>query len=759
MFEVTTTANQIGHRKPEILQRLNEQQKLVVTTVDGPTLVVAGAGSGKTTVLTRRVAYLIDVGIRPESILLLTFTRAASHSMLSRARALAPEARNVIGGTFHSFATHLIREAFSAFGIPQNFTVLDPEDSIDAIKACIGTVKYECSANKPQAKSVANIISFASNTKSTIEHAIEVKSRDWSHASSWIQSVRDQYVLYKLDRGLLDYDDLLIYLKHLLENDELGPQIRSRYKYIMVDEHQDSNALQLDIVYGLGEHFPNIMAVGDPAQSIYGFRGSAPAVMFDFTKHWPGAKVLNLEVNYRSTQQILNLVNAVDRSMSTRFDRELRSSNTGTFIKPYIVTCRDQRHEAEEVCARILRSKDEGHALSEHAVLFRSAFIVRRLETELISRKIPYCFRGGLRIDEAAHVKDILSILRIADNVRHEPAWMRILQRLPKIGIESAKVIISHVFQADNIHDAIKLLVTSPKPRHADLQPLIDALGKVVGQGSIGSRLWSAVNVFEGVLKKEYGDTWGDRKRDLEMIVDISEDYQTITDFLSAVTLDYSLDKRRRDTPHLKNDEEPITLSTIHSAKGLEWKFVHIPSFTNGHLPSMYAITTEELDEEARIFYVATSRAMEELVFYKPRTSEKGELKQDSSFEEVIQDYIEQEAAITSGTESLAPLVVSNQIDMRSRLLGNRTQSIPNAATSSISDQGSVPLLSNETRILVAEQQDEEVRHVTDVHERIIAFFKENWRGTPHIMSSKSDFEYKRVPIGEPWIEMRIRAV
>lgn len=261
---------QAGRRQARILANLNPQQHAVVTAGEGPILVVAGAGSGKTTALTRRVAYLIDQSVRPESILLLTFTRAAAQSMLARAVGLTEEAERVVGGTFHAFSAQILREAHAAFGLPRNFSILDPGDVTDAIKRCVADVPLEDpSANKPQASTIAKIISFSANTGDSIAKATAAKSPEWIARNDWIESVRKHYVRYKLDRGLLDYDDLLIYLGHLLEDADLGPQVRNRFSHILVDEHQDSNHAQLRIVYGLGGKNGNVLAVGDPAQAIY----------------------------------------------------------------------------------------------------------------------------------------------------------------------------------------------------------------------------------------------------------------------------------------------------------------------------------------------------------------------------------------------------------------------------------------------------------------------------------------------------------
>ena len=249
-------------------------------------------------------------------------------------------------------------------------------------------------------------------------------------------------------------------------------------------------------------------------------------------------------MNYRSTQRILNLVNAVDRSMAERFERELRPAAAAESAPPRLVLCNDPRHEAEEICARILASKDEGGRLRDHAVLVRSMYVSLRLQTAFKAHQIPYIVKGGIRIDEAAHVKDLLSVARIAANPQHEPAWMRALECLPKIGAKSAAAIVAHVSRAGDAEEAARLLVQAPCPKKADVQPLVRALRAVSSTGPLPARLKSAVKAFDSVFEVAYKESWPDRKRDLEALADIAGDYESLTDFLSTVTLDYALDKK-----------------------------------------------------------------------------------------------------------------------------------------------------------------------------------------------------------------------
>ena len=463
-----------------ILADLNPDQEAVVRAVDGPVLVVAGAGSGKTTVLVRRVAWMIEQGISPSSILLLTFTRAAASSMLARARALVPEAREVTGGTFHSVGALVLRQLHSVFGLPEALTVLDPEDVQDAIGNCAAAEPFPWKGRSPKPGTVAGVLSRVANTKVSVAEAITQRAPDWEGSEAWFEAIGRRYTEWKLDRGLLDYDDLLTWFAAALAHPQVGEHLRARWPYVLVDEHQDSNAVQLDIVYGLGGDRPNVMAVGDPAQAIYAFRGSAPATLFHFRERWPHTRVLALETNYRSTQPILDLVNAVDRAMVPRFPRELRAVRPETAERPKLVRVANERVQAEELCARILAARDAGVALAEQAVLVRSMWAARRVEAELLAQRIPYRVVGGLRIDEAAHVKDLLALARIAENPRNEPAWTRILGRLPGVGTATVRNALQTILAAEG--PAVDRATAIAWPKKADPAPLVDTLKALAAQ-------------------------------------------------------------------------------------------------------------------------------------------------------------------------------------------------------------------------------------------------------------------------------------
>lgn len=655
--------------KDPILADLNAEQRAVVTAADGPTLVVAGAGSGKTTTLVRRVAWLIRRGVPPASILLLTFTRASAAHMIGRARALAPEARDVTGGTFHSIGNLVLRQLHAVFGLPERFTVLDPEDVEQALKGVMAELPWPASERGPKPSTVANVISLATNTKCSMDEALFRRAVDHATHPEWFTAVGKRYAAWKLDRALLDYDDLLVWFAVALQDPTVGAHLRERWRHVLVDEHQDSNQLQLDIVYGLGGESPNVMVVGDPAQAIYGFRGSAPATLFHFRERWPATRVLALQTNYRSTQAVLDLVNAVDRAMSPRFDRELRAASEEVGERPALVPCADDRAQAEEVCRRILAARDGGVPLHDQAVLVRSMWVARRIEAELVARRIPYRVVGGLRIDEAAHVKDALSLLRVADNPRNEPAWTRVLGRLGGMGPASVKKALLQLAEAPDGAPAERLAAVK-WPKKVDPGPLVDALDVLGREGSVGERIRGALSAFEPVFRATYEAEWPDRAKDLETVATIADDHFTLTDFLAAVTLDYGLDARERAGAASKPDERPITLSTVHSAKGLEWHTVHVPGFVTGHIPSPYAAATEEIAEELRVFYVATSRARRRLYLYRPLLGENGWLRAESPYERLVAAYLGREEP-GPREKAARPDLGGVRIDMRARLLGD----------------------------------------------------------------------------------------
>lgn len=650
---------------------LNNAQAAAVRHRDGPAIVLAGPGAGKTKTLTQRAAALVRSGIAPEQILLLTFSRASAKEMLHRAKALDPRCEFISGGTFHATASKILNQNTHLFGLDKPFTVLDPEDATQIIKKLVEPIKQGDKRNWPRASTIGKVISFACNTQTPLKEALERKAPDYLEFLPEFERIQRGFVAYKLDRGMLDYDDILQYFAALLENETVGPMIRKRWSHIMVDEYQDTNALQLRIVYGLAGERQNIMIVGDPSQSIYGFRGSAPATMTDFHGRFPDASVIALETNYRSSSEIVDLVNAIDSAMPNDFERTLHSARGSAHERPTIFELEDAVTEAAAIADHILDHKSEGGELSDNAVLVRSMSVARRIEAEFISRRIPYRVVGGIRIDEAAHIKDLLSIARLACNLDHEPAWLRLLERYNRVGPKAASAIADRVMTCAFAQDAVDILNEEAVSRKTEFTGLPAALLCLSNFRPPADMLSSAAAVMGPFWKQVWPDDWDDRRKDIDALLLIAEEHGSLDAFLTAITLDHSLDKKNQD-PAEKQDERPVTISTVHGAKGLEWPIVHIPSFTRGHMPSLFANSPEDYQEELRVFYVATSRAVRTLRFYKPSYDGKGAFLSPSDYERLIEPYVDIQRYIPQKATAASSRIDTNvRIDMRSQLLSS----------------------------------------------------------------------------------------
>ncbi len=648
------------------LPPLNDAQAEAVQHRDGPAVVLAGPGAGKTAVLTRRAAELVKSGVQPERILLLTFTRNSAREMLARAKAIEPACEHISGGTFHSVATRVINRNVHVFGMEKPFTILDPEDCKEIIKRLMDPLKVG-EENWPRASTVHKVISFATNTRSSLDQAVGRIVPEHAALLPQFQEVRDRYVSYKLERGMLDYDDCLEYLVALLEDPEIGPLVKRQFDYIMVDEYQDTNALQLQIVYGLADERENILVVGDPAQAIYSFRGSAPSTMSAFLRRFPSSTVIKLETNYRSSAEIVAMVNSIDTALNVGFTRTLSSGRGISGIRPVLLESTDDASQAQEIAKSILSHKEHGGEISDFAILVRSMSFARRIELELTTKKIPYRVVGGLRIDEAAHVKDLLCLARLSTNLQHEPAWLRLLQRYPKIGPAAAAQITDRLTGLILTEDAPVLLEKEAAARSTDLTSLARALRALIDPNrDPADALADAILIMEPFWKtiKDWKDDWADRRRDLDAVLLVASEHKSMDAFLTAITLDYSVDQKKSKEGG-RDEEKPVTISTIHGAKGLEWPVVHIPSFIRGHLPSIYA---EDQEEEARILYVAVSRAMRELVIHKPNFDAKGGFTQASDFERLVRPQALVEKAVQP-TQSGISINTNKRIDMRERLL------------------------------------------------------------------------------------------
>ena len=597
-------------------QDLNEKQLETVMFNDGALLVIAGAGSGKTKTLTYRVARLIEDGTSPNNILLLTFTKKAAHEMLSRASMVLDErCEKVAGGTFHSFANIILRKYASALKLKNNFTIMDRSDCEDIINHIVARMFPKKEKRFPKKSTILDMYSKSVNKVIPVKKVIEEEFPQFEHCMDKIIEIHKHYISYKRENSILDYDDLLVYLKILLENnDALRQKISGEYKYIMVDEYQDTNTLQADIVKLLASVHGNIMAVGDDAQSIYSFRGANYKNIFDFPKLFKNTKIIKLEQNYRSTQNILKLTNTIISRAQSKYDKELFSQIESP-VKPALICAKNTQMEADFICQKILELLDEDIPLSDICVLARNARMSYSLEIELSKRSIPFMKFGGPKFMETAHIKDVLSHLRVLVNPDDVISMTRILLLLRGIGNAAVNNILPVI--KGNFNPDIKLL---PSNKLTSLSPLLKVLNKErskIATKKPSEIMEEIIRYYRPILRDKYDD-FNKREKDLEHLQYLSSQYKNLEDFLSDMALDPP-DASVEGMYKNNIDDEALTISTIHSAKGLEWDSVFIIGAVDGRFPSAYSFNSEEeMDEELRLMYVATTRAKNNLYISYP---------------------------------------------------------------------------------------------------------------------------------------------
>jgi len=600
----------------EWLKELNPQQKLAVTHGPGPILVIAGAGSGKTRTLAYRVAYLIATGVSPARILLLTFTRRAAEEMLRRATAAArldqTVGGSVWGGTFHAVANRLLRIYGGVLGLSKDFTIMDEEDSEDLLNLLRHQLGYSSARVRfPQKATLRAIYSRCVNGNERLKTVLE-KYFPW--CLCWEKQLKilfRKYVERKQEKQILDYDDLLLYWEQLLSDDRIADEVGGRFDYILVDEYQDTNIIQGNILRKMRKKNKNIMVVGDDAQSIYSFRGATVRNILDFPKHFPGATVITLEQNYRSTMPILEVTNAVISQAQERFTKNLWSKrHSGQ--RPLLVTCFDESYQDNFVADTIMKHHQEGIPLHRQAVLFRAGYHSDSLEVELARRNIPFHKYGGLRFLETAHVKDLLGFLRIMENPRDELSWFRILQLLPGIGPATAALAMEYVWQ-HNYDPALVGKFEGPQASREELKSLGGLFRKLKNfSGQPASQVEQVRLFYQPFLIRLYENAPA-RQRDLENLEKIATRYESLGSFLTDLTLDPPASTSDLAGASDKNDDW-LVLSTIHSAKGCEWDVVILIHASDGCLPSdMSTGSEEEVEEELRLTYVAMTRARDYL--------------------------------------------------------------------------------------------------------------------------------------------------
>jgi DNA helicase-2/ATP-dependent DNA helicase PcrA len=600
--------------------QLNASQLEAVMATEGPMLVIAGAGSGKTRTLTYRVARLVEGGVAPSSILLLTFTRKASQQMLQRAtKLLDHRCNNVAGGTFHSFGNLILRKYAAALGISSNFAIFDRVDA----EALISLLRKEVSAaaknsSLPRKRTLANIFSRAVNKMIPID---DVVYDDYPHLTDELESINSifhAYKRYKSENNFFDFDDLLIYLLQLLkDHPDIRARISSSYRYVMVDEYQDTNKIQAEILYLLTGDNNNIMVVGDDSQSIYAFRGANFRNIMKFPEMFPATRVIALEENYRSVQPILNLTNIIIEQAKEKYSKNLFTRRSGGSV-PVLVEAQDENDQSLFIADKIQQLVGQGIGLNQIAVLFRAGYHSFDLEIELSRSHLPFIKVGGFKFVESAHIKDVLAHLRVISSPHDRISWYRILLLIEKIGPATAQKIYEGIMseaagytglptgKANTVAgEGLKRLKDLFSTIDTDSMPL-ETIGEVI------------IEYYLPILKDRYDDH-PKRAKDLEQLIAIMERYSNLEQFLTDMALEPPNtamgDTFTTETP----DEDRLVLSTIHSAKGLEWHTVFIIWALDGRFPSPQALHKEEaLEEELRLMYVAATRARENLYFTYP---------------------------------------------------------------------------------------------------------------------------------------------
>lgn len=620
---------------------LNPAQRKAVMTVDGPVLVIAGAGSGKTRTLVYRVARLVEMGVHPESILLLTFTRKAAGEMLERAAGLADDrCKNVSGGTFHSLAHRVLRANAGLLGFETNFTILDRSDMEEAVQALVRDMQIDRGGIRfPKRSTMASILSKAANLQVSVETLLRDEYAQFLEYLPYVDRLATLYRTYKRENQLMDYDDLIIFFRQLLsERVEIRKQLGERYRYVMVDEYQDTNGIQADIVKWLADSHNNIMVVGDDSQSIYSFRGANYRNMFDFPHLFPDAKVIKLEENYRSTQPILTFTNSLMDQAQEKYTKCLYTQR-GDGVLPRAVDTRTEPEQALFISRSLRDHLSQGRSLKEIAVLFRAGHHSFELEVELARQGIPFVKYGGFRFTESAHIKDLLAHLRVVINGDDIISWGRILRLIRNIGQGKSQAIINWMKEGKRSPWEVG---EWPRARKADrgLGTLTELMRQISTKGATPARAVELVmEYYDPILKKQFDD-FPRRQKDLGQLVTMASRYRSTKSFLDDLMLEPPTSTADLEQTSIG---DRLTLSTVHSAKGLEWAQVYIIWVMEGYFPSARAnANSDAIEEERRLMYVAATRAKDELTLCYP-SQEAPKVWQfgDSGYRHGLSSFIE----------------------------------------------------------------------------------------------------------------------
>lgn len=643
------------------LSKLNKEQIEAVNTLNGPVLIIAGAGSGKTTVLTNRLVNLIENGADPKRILLLTFTNKAAAEMTTRAKSLLDErCEDVKGTTYHSFCAEILRRHALKIGFNSDFTICDSSDAAEILNLVKEKKGYTKELGLPDGKALADMFSYMLNKEKTLLYTLENRYPSFIDLEMEISNIKDEYVIYKYKNNILDYDDLLTQTINLFESyPEVCKSISDYYEYIMVDEYQDSNLLQMQLLRLLRQfENKNICVVGDPNQCIYGFRGSLHENILNFPDHFPGCKIIKLNVNYRSNQEILDLSNQITKDTDERFKNELVGTHHAGY-KPKLVRVNGQNDEARFIIDKINKYRREGVSLNDMAVLIRGSFDSNMLETQIMEQTgkfaIPYQKYGGIKFFERDFVKNIFAFIKISINYKEEISWFRILKLYPGIGPVNAKKITEEILKNgvseldDNkyvkkkfaeylpeIHEFLNKMNTMEF--QDQMEYLVNEYYYKVAKRSINNMKTSTSNI-----RKKLRDLDSEIEQ-AQVLIKIAEGYKTASKFINDLLL---------EVPQDEVEDEQLTISTIHSVKGLEFKVVFILDCVEGKFPwikepraateEAYAEVDAELEEEGRVFYVAVTRAKEDLYLMYPQfnifSREETDLSRFLAKDEIYKKY------------------------------------------------------------------------------------------------------------------------
>ncbi len=608
-------------------KELNAQQHAAVTAPPGPALVIAGAGSGKTRTLTYRVAYLLEQGIPPEAILLLTFTNKAAREMMLRVNdLLGGELSGLWGGTFHSIGARVLRRYAGHIGFGADFSILDRDDARELLKACVDETDIDQkSEHFPKTDVLGDIFSLAVNKDEPVENILRKQFDYFLEEAPRMTALLAAYQERKRSSNAMDFDDLLaLWLKLLREHETVREEMQRRFQFVMVDEYQDTNKIQGALLDILSSRHDNLMVVGDDSQSIYSWRGAHFQNIIKFPERHAKSVVYRIETNYRSTPEILRLANAAIAANTQQFPKELAAARPSG-AKPALVACVDETMQAAFVAQRLLELREEGRALDKIAVLYRSHFHALELQLELTRRNIPFSITSGIRFWEQAHVKDIAAHLKFIINPRDESAFKRMVRLLPGIGAKSAEKIWN-AFRAKfaagepvaNVLSGIRAVVPNKSTGPwAQLAATVSQLEDPATRKSAASMIRLVLEAgYEDYMQEKFAN-YQARKEDVDKLASYAVQFETVEEFLTKMSLETTADAEGDDPK--PSDEDGVLLSTIHQAKGLEFDVVFIIMLADGSFPS--ARSVEELDgeeEERRLFYVAITRARDELYLTYP---------------------------------------------------------------------------------------------------------------------------------------------